>query len=50
MQDVMKKLRQLSFHGTTAKMLQYLQNSLKTTGLAPLNIQEKHNSKPNKLK
>lgn len=39
----------LSLHGITAKRLQNLQKSLKTTGLAPLDMRGKHNSMPNKL-
>ena len=38
----------LSLHGITAKRLQNLQKTLKTTGLAPLDMRGKHNSRPNK--
>lgn len=39
----------LSLHGITAKRLQNLQQSLKTTGLPPLDMRGKHSSRPNKL-
>lgn len=39
----------LSLHGITAKRVQNLQKSLKTTGIAPLDMRGKHSSKPNKI-
>ncbi|KAG8289470.1 hypothetical protein J6590_108551 [Homalodisca vitripennis] len=39
----------LSLHGIMAKRVQNLQKSLKTTGVAPLDMRGKHSSKPNKI-